>query len=226
MSTSTPSDGNRLTEASRPFHFNTSAHLLRIGQERAQSLEELLRAVRTCSDASIFQHTFRTLHEHHFIREGYSNDFAQWALTACNEPGLAERLAGVDVREFTSIAAIRERIAAIVETLLDQKPAAAGRLVAEPFYFCAAEVVVMPTPFVARTLAQFIKALKRVTVHSIHHHFIEARLRLKLRSNDFSVWLDEDAGLQEVARRVNRIDLYTGTLEDVRRQIVWNIERT
>jgi hypothetical protein len=63
-------------------------------------------------------------------------------------------------------------------------------------------------------------------VHSIHHHFIEARLRIKLMSNDFSLWLHEDAGLTQTARALNRIDIYTSTLENVRQQIVRIIERS
>jgi len=57
-------------------------------------------------------------------------------------------------------------------------------------------------------------------VHSIHHHFIEARLRLKLVSNDFSMWLEKEIGLPKVAARLNRIDIYTLTLEDVRQQLI------
>src|SRR5271169_722517 len=206
--------------ARQPFHFNTSSHLLRIGQERAANLTELLQALRTCSENSIFQHTFRTLHEHHFIREGFSNDFAHWTLPACNEPGLAERLASVDVREFTSAQAVREQIIEIVEAYIQQKPDINQRYVHEPFYFCAADVVVLPTAFVAHNLTEFVDGLLHVSVHSIHHHFIEARLRLKLTSNDFSLWLQEEAGVPETARRVNRIDIYTATMEDVRRQII------
>jgi hypothetical protein len=86
-----------------PFYFNTSEHLLRIGRERASTLSELLEALRQCPDDSIFQHTFRTLQEHHFIRQGFSNDFAHWSLFACHEPILAEQLASVEVRDFTSI---------------------------------------------------------------------------------------------------------------------------
>jgi hypothetical protein len=204
----------------KPFHFNTSAHLLRIGRERASNLSELLQALRTCSENSIFQHTFRTLQEHHFIREGFSNDFAHWALSACNEPGLAERLASVDVREFTSIQAVREQIILLVEEYIQKNPRSRERAADEPFYFCAADVVVVPTPFVAHNLPEFVEGVAHVSVHSIHHHFIEAWLRLKLVSNDFSLWLEEEAGVKEVARRINRIDIYTATMEGVRRQII------
>ena len=210
----------------KPFYFNTSAHLLRITPQRANSLAELLEALRSCSEESIFQHTFRTLHEHHFLREGYGNDFAHWVLASCNEPGLAEQLASVDVREFTSLSELRERLTKIVETHLQLNPVDGSRLAEETFYFCASDVVVIPTNFVAATLAEFVQGLSRVSVHSIHHHFIEARLRLKLMSNDFSQWLHEDAGLTEAARALNRIDIYTATLEGVRSQIIRVVERS
>jgi len=210
----------------KPFYFNTSAHLLRITTQKANTLSELLDALRVCPDDSIFQHTFRTLQELHFIREGFSNDFAHWALTACNEPGLAEQLASVDVREFTSLGELRERFVQIVEKHLQLNPADGQRMAEETFYFCAADIVVMPTKFVAETLQDFAKGLREVSVHSIHHHFIEARLRIKLMSNDFSQWLYEDVGLTDIARALNRIDIYTVTLEDVRKQMLRIVERS
>jgi hypothetical protein len=211
--------------ARTPFYFNTSAQLLRIGRERATNLQELLDGLRSCPNDSIFQHTFQTLQEHHFIREGFSNDFAHWAFAACNEVGLAERLASIDVREYTSIPDLRNRLVGLVEDYLKRNPRARDRAALEPFYFCASDTVVIPTPFVARSLLEFIEALKRVSIHSIHYHFIEARLRLKLNSNDFSVWLEEEMDMGAVADRLNRIDIYTSTLNDVRDQILRILER-
>jgi hypothetical protein len=216
----------QLRAPAKPFYFNTSAHLLRITTQKANTLAELLEALRTCPEDSVFQHTFRTLQEHHFLREGYSNDFAHWTLTDCNEPGLAEQLASVDVREFTSLGEMRERFIQILQKHIDSNPADASRLAEDTFYFCAADIIVMPTNFVAETLQDFVRGLCEVSVHSIHHHFIEARLRLKLMSNDFSQWLHEDAGLTDAARALNRIDIYTATLEDVRKQIVRVVERS
>ena len=188
-------------QAVKPFYFNTSAHLLRITTLKANNLAELLDALRACPEDSIFQHTFRTLQEHHFIREGFSNDFAHWALAACNQPGLAEQLASVDVREFTSLADIRERFIEIVGTHLKRNPADGGKTAEETFYFCAADIVVLPTDTVTATMQDFVKGLREVSVHSIHHHFIEARLRIKLMSNDFSQWLHEDVGLNRYRSR-------------------------
>src|ERR1700720_5039067 len=98
-----------IRRSGNPFYFNSAAHLLRIEREKATTLGELLAALRNVANESIFQHTFRTLQEHHFIREGFSNDFAHWAFAACNEPSLAEGLASVDARGFTSVAGLRAR---------------------------------------------------------------------------------------------------------------------
>jgi hypothetical protein len=211
--------------ASKPFYFNSESHLTRIGRERATSLAELLQGLKSCPDASIFHHTFQTLREHHYIRAGFSNDFAQWTFAACNEAGLAERLAAVDVRDFTSIEEIRDRIVGTVESYLKLHPAAGARPSFEPFYFCASETVVTPTPFVANTLEEFAECLQQVGLHSIHHHFITARLRPPLTRNDFSVWLEEDLGLTSLAARLNRIDIYTSTLNDVRHKILQIVQQ-
>ncbi len=209
----------------RPFYFNTSEHLLRISRQRAATLGELHETLRVCDDGSIFQHTFRTLQEHHFIRQGFSNDFAHWSLSACHEPILAEQLASVDVREFTTIEGLRDRMVEIVGEFIGTHPHAAVRPAHEPFYFCSADLVVLPTPFVSDALPGFLDALRKVSVHSIHHHFIEARLRLHEMSNDFSRWLEEEAGLAKAAEAVERIDIYTNTMEGVRQQIAAIVER-
>lgn len=210
--------------ARSPFYFNSAAHLLQIGREKANCLQELLEAIRTCPDASIFQHTFQTLEEHHFIREGFSNDFAHWAFAACNEVELAERLSGLDVREFTSIPVLRERLVQIMESYLTKNPNAATRQAMEPFYLMAADLVVIPTPYVARNLGEFADGLRQVSIHSIYYHYMDARLRLKLNTNDFSVWLEQELDLHQAAERLNQIDIYTSTLEGVRRSILKIIE--
>jgi hypothetical protein len=214
-----------LQEARSPFFFNSAAHLMRIGRQKATTLGELAECLASCPDDSIFQHMFQTLQEHHYISEGFSNDFAHWAFAACNEIGLAERLAGIDVREYTAIKSLRETLLDIMEDYLKKNPRARERTAFEPFYFCASDTMVVPTPLVARTLAEFGEGLKQVSINSIHYHFIQARLRIKLNSNDFSVWLGEELGLRSLADRVNRIDIYTATLQDVRRQILKIVEQ-
>lgn len=68
MSTPAAPPLNQRTPA-KPFYFNSSANLLRITRYKAYTLGDFLEALRNCPEDSIFQHTFRTLDEHHFIRE-------------------------------------------------------------------------------------------------------------------------------------------------------------
>jgi hypothetical protein len=55
---------------------------------------------------------------------------------------------------------------------------------------------------------------------SIHYHFIEARLQRKLETNDFPYGCTRDLGLSRTAERLNRIDIYTSTLDGVKRKII------
>ena len=207
-------------EASRraadPFEFKSAEHLLFIEKERACNIGELARALRSCPEGSIFQHTFRTLEEHHFIKEGFSNDFAHWAYVELGKVGLGERLASLDVREFTSL----------VDTAFPSYRNGGGlwgtksqitrpRRPGAPFYFCSSKIIILP-PQRQVNLAEFIEGLRAVSVHSIHYHFIEARLRRKLESNDFSIWLQQRLGHSAAGAQLNQIDIYTSTLEGVR----------
>jgi hypothetical protein len=47
---------------------------------------------------------------------------------------------------------------------------------------------------------------------------------LKLNTNDFSLWLENDLDLGALGDRINRIDIYTATLNDVRDQILKVVE--
>jgi Family of unknown function (DUF5752) len=211
-------------EASRsgpdPFEFKSAAHLLFIEKERARNIGELAQALRSCPEESIFQHTFRTLEEHHFIKEGFSNDFAHWAYMELGEVGLGERLASLDVREFTSLVTLRSRLIEIVEEYGEKNAKSREHQATTPFYFCSSKTIVLPPQRRASTLPEFIEGLKAVSLHSVHYHFIEARLRRKLESNDFSIWLRRDLGISKEASLLDHIDIYTSTLEGVRRKIV------
>src|SRR5579872_5014966 len=97
--------------ADQPFQFVAASYLIRIGAEPVQTLGEFAKSLRTCAQASIFYHTFQSLEAHHYT--SFSSDFAQWALTACNEAALAERLAVVDLRDVVSLEDLRRDLADI-----------------------------------------------------------------------------------------------------------------
>lgn len=179
----------------------------------------LQKAIGDCSDASIFYHTFQSLGRHHFLTEGFSNDFAQWALGSCNQPVLAEQLASLDIRDYVSLAELRSDLRRILGDFCNAYPREASQGAFESFYFCETVEEEIPLEMEARTLAEFRDCVDRLPHASLQFHFITSRLRLHLRTNDFSYWLSKELGLENLARQVDKIDIYTNTLDSARRQI-------
>lgn len=212
--------------AQNPFVFMTAGYLTRICAQRAHSLRELLEHLRTTSDAAIFNHTFQTLEHYHFLRQGFSNDWAQWTLAAGNEPRLAEQLAALDIRRYETVAGIRADLVAILDRFLREHPQAADRRAFEPFYFCEAHTLALPCGQQATSLEEFCQILPALSIHSLHYHFIAARLRPPLQFyNDFSHWFTTSLDLPELAERIDHIDIYTNTLEGVRQLILAEIQK-
>ena len=205
--------------AERSFQFVTASYLTRISNSRAANLAELGEGLENSSDASVFYHTFQTLGRHHFLTEGFSNDFAQWVLAACNRAELAEQLASLDIRDYLSLPELRTDLHRIVRDYVTNNPAYASQEAFEPFYFCDAIEVAVPLGVEAWTLEDFRLGLGRLSHASFHYHFVASRLRLHLRTNDFSHWLGTSLGLDALAQQVNRIDIYTNTLESARSKL-------
>ncbi len=203
-----------------PFEFFTVAYLTRIGNQCARTLNEFLKGLVECSDASIFHHTFQTLSSHHFLTEGFSNDFAQWVLASANKDALAEKLAALDIRDYLSIAELRNDLRRVVSAFCSAYPNFAGQETMEPFYFCESVEVTEPLGLTARNLAEFREGVEKLSHSSFYFHFISSRLRLHLRTNDFSMWLENSLGLDDLAHRVNRIDIYTNTLDGARTRLL------
>jgi Family of unknown function (DUF5752) len=210
-----------MREATTPFQFVTASYLIRICRERATTLGELAENLRVCSDASIFHHTFQSLERHHYT--SFSNDFAQWVLAGCGEASLAERLAVIDVRDSTTLAALRESLVNTVDGYIHQYPACSERRAYASFYFCESLEFAVPRDETATNLVQLEEGIQRISLQTLHHHFINSRLRLHLQTNDFSHWIKNSLDLPDLARRVDRIDIYMNTLEGLRQEIIRTI---
>ena len=214
-----------MTTAETPFDFFAVSSLIRIGNQSAATIGELLQGLRQCSDASIFHHTFQTLGAHHFLTENFSNDFAQWAMADANRNDLGEQLAALDVRDYVSIAALREDLCRIVGDFCAAYPEFENQAALERFYFCEGVEVTVPLGLQARTLDEFRQGIERLSHAGFYFLFISSRLRLQLQTNDFSHWLADGLGLETLAESVNHIDIYTNTLEETRAKMLRLIDR-
>ncbi len=83
----------------------------------------------------------------------------------------------------------------------------------------------MPLGLQARTLEEFRQGIEGLSHAGFYFHFISSRLRLQLRTNDFSHWLADGLGLKTLAESVNCIDIYTNTLEGTRGKMLRLIDR-
>ncbi len=211
-----------MRKAKEPFHFVAASYLIQICRERAKTLGDLESHLRSVPDGSIFYHTFQSLESHHYT--AFSSDFAQWVMAACNEAVLAERLATLDLREFVSLVDLREVLVRRVADHLRQNPQSADRPAFEPFHFCEAVEVAVPLDARAYDLRELADGVRHLSLQTLHHHFINSRLRLGLRTNDFSNWIDSSLGLPELAARLNRIDFYNNSLEGLREQMLRALE--
>lgn len=207
-----------MKRANRPFQFVAASYLTRIRAERAWTLGELGSHLRVIPENSIFFHTFQSLESHHYT--AFSNDFAQWAAAACNEAVLAEEFGAIDLRDFVSLGDLRQALANTMENYLKRNPQSADRPAFEPFYFSEAIEVAVPLEAEAFTLTDLADGIGGLSLQTLHYHFINSRLRLQLRTNDFSNWIEATLGFTELAERLNRIDFYTYTLDGVRKEIL------
>lgn len=210
--------------AKTPFEFFTVSYLTRVGNLSARNVNELLAGLQHSSDESVFYHAYQTLGTHHYLTEGFSNDFAQWALADAKRDGLAEQLAALDIRDYCSIAALREDLCRVVHTFCQEHPDYAKQTALEPFFFCESVEVKLPLGLSAATLEEFRRGVAHLSHSSFYFHFISSRLRLDLRTNDFSLWLAENLGLPQLAEKVNHIDIYTNTLDTAREKLLWSLD--
>lgn len=215
-----------MRKAAHPFQFVTASYLTQVGVQKALNISELYEGLEKCIDPSIFNHTFQSLDRHHFLTEGFSNDFAQWVQAACNRPELAEALAGLDIRDYLSIAQLRGDLRRTVGEYCESFPEESVQPAFEPFYFCRAIEVTVPLGIVAKTLEEFRRCIEHLSHASLYFHFISSRLRLHLRTNDFSVWLTDGLGMTALAQSLENIDIYTNTMEGVRESMLAIIDRS
>lgn len=202
------------------FNFYTERRLVQLTGRTASNLASLLEVLNDISGSSIFYHTHHLFLSHHFERPIVFNEFATWVGEALQESALAERLAAVDLLAFTSIRQLRNAIAALIQTHLDSRPGQPrpcppGR----EFHFCKSKSFIMPTHLSARTPEEFFRILPSITNISLYFHFLEARLRLERRTNDFSHWL-RGLGQTALAGDIDHLDPYAVTLDELKQQIL------
>ncbi len=210
--------GNKI--AKNPFHFYTSSLLVEITGKKAYHLKDFVKILKEIDESSIFYHIHHAFREYSFAPGQYSNDFARWVAEDLEEMSLAERLSSINIRDFTDLESLRRRLVGIIEDHLmhatEIRKAPPGR----EFYFQHGISIAMATAYEVNTLAEFAEALDKVGMRSLYYHFFYARLRLGRKTNDFSHWIETSLGEEEIARRIDQLDPYFMTMDQLKEKII------
>jgi small-conductance mechanosensitive channel len=216
--------GRPIKKATSPFRFYTRLHLKELTGLKASNLRELVTILKEAPDSVVYYHTHHFLEEHHYLTPEPANDFALWVSDALGDEVLGERLASVDAFDFPTIGALKMWLVDVVGDYLEKNPDGKEAPEGQEFHFIRSRGVILPTPYVAHDLRQFVEVLKKITVDSIYFHVFEARLRLQKGTNDFSIWLDGCLGEDELAEKISCLDPYCYSLDSLRSMIIQLIE--
>ena len=208
-------------KAQNPFLFYTKLDLVEVLGKKAKNLQELLEFLRKAPASSVYYHTHRYLRQHHFLSPEPPNDFAYWVRGMLGDRVLAERLFSMDILDFKNIEELRAALVEIIETHLAANPEYGNRSVPPgyEFHFAKSITFVLPLGFETRTLEEFLKALRRISTHSIYFHMFYSRLRLGRGENDFSLWLKTELEEYGLAAKISNLDPYTNTMEGLRQKM-------
>ncbi|MFC1540740.1 DUF5752 family protein [Candidatus Margulisiibacteriota bacterium] len=206
--------------AKKPFRFFTTSSLVEITGKKAHHLKEFIRILKDIDSSSIFYHMHHSFREYTFAPGQYSNDFARWVAEDLEESRLAERLSAIDVQEFVDLESLRAKLVEIIEDHLISAIEIRKTAPRREFYFLRGIEIVTPTAYEVFTLKEFAETLDLVGMRSLYFHFFDARLRLGRKTNDFSNWIEFSMGEPAIAKKVNELDPYFITMDQLKQNII------
>ncbi|MGQ9571028.1 MAG: DUF5752 family protein [Thermodesulfovibrionales bacterium] len=213
-----------LKKATQPFRFYTRLYIKELTGLKAKNLSELFNILKNVPDSVVYYHTHNFIEEHQYLTPQPANDFALWVGDALGDEILAEKLSNIDTYDFSTIGELRERILDVINEDLSAK--GNGRTAPEgrEFHFIKSISVILPTPYIAHDLKEFVETLRKVSINSLYFHVFESRLRLHRGVNDFSIWLQDCLDERELADKIAVLDPYNYTIEGLRSLIIKLIE--
>ncbi|MHB1661433.1 MAG: DUF5752 family protein [bacterium] len=208
------------TKANYPFKFYTRLTLPQLTGIYAQNLKELLGGIKKADDSIIYYHTHHYLVQHHYTIPSPPNDFAYWITDRLGENLLGEEISSIDIFDYNATIEYKNEIIKKITAFTDKHTNTRHVDMNERFNFMKAITFVMATGKEAYTLSEFHDILKNITIFSIYYHFFESHFRLKSRLNDFSIWINNELKLPDLAGKISNLDPYTLTMDNLKEYII------
>jgi hypothetical protein len=206
------------------FHFYTQHNLVELLGLRAKNPVELLENIMKVPAGSIYYHTHRFIQQHQYLSPEPPNDFALWLKDTIHLERLGEAFLNVDTVSFIDLEDLRGELVRILHGYISRGEYLADCPRGHEFDFMSCKIFIMPTPYTAKNLAEFVEILSKISIHSLYFHMFEARMRLKQPENDFSAWF-KSIGQEGLAEDISRLDPYSITLEGLRLKIIHMVNR-
>jgi hypothetical protein len=204
---------------SESFKFFTRQSLILMLGIKARNPDELLEGLKRVPLSSIYYHSHRLIMQLHLSMPGPPNDFAYWVTSILNLEDLGESLASIDLVGFDDVEAVRQEYIRILTGYLAKRKRAIECAECHEFDFMSSMIYVMPTPFIAGNVKEFLDMIGRVSTDSLFFHIFDAKMRLKRGDNDFSMWLRSKDEMI-FADEISSLDPYSMSLEGLRQRIL------
>ncbi len=204
---------------SSPFIFKSELWIPKYTGIKAHSLSEFIEIFKTIDEFSIFYHMYINIFNYHNLPTFYANSISYWFYKNGNLL-LAEKISIVDPLDYFDLNELRHAILEILEKNYDPEW---DKQEYSPFYFIKAEREIIDCEKIANTLEQFIEGVKKSSINSVFYHMVTSRIENKTLVNDYSAWLF-NMGEAKKAEKINKLDLYTLNLYDVKKEIIKILE--
>lgn len=213
-------------KASKPFEFVACYPLIEILDVVVRDEGQLLEAIQTVPDGSIYLHTHGSYLRRQYIADPYPNDFASWCAVQVRDRVLGEKLGIVDPWLYMSLESLRNALVEIIDHHLAELPQIPSVVYGEPFYFMQAQLIEIPLGQQAHDLKEFVRIIQRVDHSSLYFHTFDAMMRQQKWDGDFAIWVRQELEMEDLADQIAKINPYVMTLQEVRLKIVQLCEKT
>lgn len=187
---------------------------------KAQTLGEFRDVIKIIPAESLYYHFWRQSIETSLVQGSFYNDFSLWAHYKLHDDVLAERLALLDPSEYEDLEKLRSDVLSVFENRLDEQEGSLIDYKAEAFHFIQSKIVVFNTSYKMEEPKDLVKTIPVLSRSSIFYHFIDARRRGVIGSDDFSVWLLSCSGnFEPLIEQLKQIDPYFITLADLQQRL-------